>query len=396
MSDVLFLADAPTTLPAGVENQATVSRTPVARLGRFKHGRYGRFKVTREEYDSWRRNLESIFHGRIPLDIDHGPEKGGSSEAAGWITALDENGLDGNTPTPDLIWATVEWTPLGETAVREKRYLYVSPVMHSQWEDEEGKKHGPTMPAVSLTNRPHFQSMPAVSLSREDVFAETDDAPEASDSREQMPDFKKIAAALKLDTDADEAKVLEAIKGLARPTKLNDSTMLEFQLDGEKIEITGKDLKQLKSETKTLEQAAADEGKVVLDKGAVDRLTERVQAGERAATELATMRFERHYEKALTEGRIDAKDETKALYKGIFDLDAEKAVTALDGLQKIVNTEARGAGGSVDDAEAPEGVDAESFQLDRKVKALMAEDGNDKLDYAKALDKVLEREQVAA
>jgi hypothetical protein len=131
------------------------SRTAIAKLGKFKDGRYGTFTITRKDFDGWQRNL-SLFGGEVPVDVDHSPEKRGVTEAAGWIKGL-ELGDDG------IVWADIEWTALGEQALREKRYRFMSATFHNNLPDETGKRHGPALQGAALTNRP-FLSLPAVTL----------------------------------------------------------------------------------------------------------------------------------------------------------------------------------------------------------------------------------------
>jgi phage I-like protein len=342
------------------------SRIQVAVLGRFKDPRYGDFAVTAAEVANWSKLLASYFQGRIPIDIDHGTDYGGRSEAAGWITGLSREGND--------VYAQVEWTPLGVAAITEKRYLYISPTFTSNLRDQQGNALGPALLRAGLVNNPFLQSMPAVSLSGATLAERVGDPiPASSDSRPVMSDLlKTLAAELSLPEDADEAKVLEAYRAAkAKPAPPK------------------------KTDTRTLEAQAAAEGKVLLDAAQVAKLTEDGAKGVKAEADLATMQFENAYTKALSSGRIDAKPETKALHEGIFAVDRDKSIKLLESLPEgVVNLTARGEGG--DHSETPttldgHEVDPESAKLNQKVKARMLDKGE---DYMTALNAIQDESMV--
>jgi len=344
MPDIAFLLDTPITLDAG-ENPT--SRIQVAELGSFSDPRYGRFAITLAMVDSWRKNLAGYFGGEIAVDYDHATDRGGSSEAAGWIKSLS---VDGNQ-----VWANVEWTPEGAKAVREKRWRFISPTFTESAKDKAGRQLGSTLHRVALTNDPFLRGMAAVTLSAaRPEFAERLDEP--ADSRPSMPDFdtKKLATALGVDDD--ETKILAAVADL--------------KAAAEKIPETP-DLKVL---------AAANPDVVLLTKGehaklkgeadAAGALAVRVQSLE---TETAEAKFTLAFDTAFNEGRLDAKPETRTLYKDLYDAAPEQALKLLAAAPKIVNTVPKGTGGSADAGDAPEGTDPESYELDKRVTAYMAE-----------------------
>lgn len=354
--DVAFVVDAPTQLAA--TDGAPRSRIQVAELGAFWHGRYGDFKITAEQVASWQRNFQAHYNGEVPIDLDHATDKGGSSEAAGWIKALQVEG--------SKVYADVEWTPLGAAAIAEKRYRYISPT-YGLLKDERGKPLGDALMRAGLTNNPHFRHMPAITLSAAvEEFAERRPPKEpGSDSRPAMSDLLKTLAKLHgLPEDADEAKVLEAATAAAKPPPPTD--------------------------TKTLEAMAQAEGKVLLTADQVATLTADAAKGVKAETDLAALTFETAYKAALSKGRIDAKPETREMHAQIFELDREKSLKLLESLPEgVVNLTARGEGG--DAAEVPTGYDADSVLLDRKVQARMADKHE---DYPTALSAVLATDEM--
>ncbi len=155
-----FITDAPdpSTLAAAAADDVLSSRIQVAKCGAFKHSRYGRFKVTAQTIDSFTQNFAAgVPTDRLPIDRDHEPDKGGSTAAQGWITQLH--------PEKDALFATVEWTPAGVQALKDRMFRFISPTWSMNFTDETGEARGPTLLGAALTSRPFF-SMPAVSLSR--------------------------------------------------------------------------------------------------------------------------------------------------------------------------------------------------------------------------------------
>lgn len=293
---VIVLADAP-----GAGRKGKVKKHPIARLGNYSDRRYGAFAITDKDYAGWVKTLELL--GEIPIDYDHSPEKDEGTEAAGWIRGLDRDGR--------MVVADIEWTPQGAQAIRDKRWRYISPTFVDDLKIE-GKAQGhPGLKGAGLTNRPYLRrGMPAISLSDDAdfpvEFAEPDDDPRAPDSPDQMPDLVKIAEALGLDKDADEAKVLEAIAEKAKTSEPEPS-----------------------DDTKTLEERAKAEGKTVVDTKFLSELAAQAKDGADAATKLHAQTWDTAWDKARDRGAVDAKDETKEFYKTLYDGDEDTGLKAL-------------------------------------------------------------------
>lgn len=150
MTSFAFLLDAPSGTPRG--------RIQIAKLGSFTDPRYGDFEITADMVRSWARNLARLPGGRVAIDEDHAADKAGAArrtEASGWITGIS---LEDGVPMAD-----VEWTPKGESAIRDKRYLFFSPTF-GPWVDEHGTRYPDTLIGGALTNRP-FLGLPTISLS---------------------------------------------------------------------------------------------------------------------------------------------------------------------------------------------------------------------------------------
>lgn len=363
MPDVAFIADAPLELAAAPEGQPARSRIHVAMLGSFQDKRYGTFQITQREVDNWKRLLTEHFRGRVPIDTDHATDKGISSEASGWITDLS---VAGNEVT-----ANVEWTPKGESAVRERRYLYISPTFVADLKDDGGKSLGPALLRAALTNNPFLHRMPAVTLSAHTEFAQrvADPITPPPDSRPAMSDhLKTLAAKLGLPDDADGTKILEAFDAV----KAKADAALE------------------KTDTRTLAAMAEAEGLVVLSKAEDDKRKLDAAAGVLALTQMSEQRFARTFDACVAKVTVDAKPETRAEWKELYDAAPDTTIKRLEALSvPVANNRARGEGG--DASEVPAGYDAESVKLDRAVRAYMTE--HKVSDYTLALSAVLSEQE---
>lgn len=205
-----------------------------------------------------------------------------------------------------------------------------------------------------------------------------------SDSRAQMPELTNIAKALSLDEDADEAKILEAIgaKPALDPAKVAEALGIEAH-DEDAILKAISDRPE--GEEIDLEKVASDKGLKLVKADDFDELVSNAAAGKKAADELKQSKFDTAFDKALSDGKVDAKSETRERFQKLYEADADTALAVIEGLPKIVSTEARGSGEGKGDA--PEGVDADRFDIDKAAQALMADDKE--LTYEDAVRKVM-------
>jgi phage I-like protein len=343
----------PFVVIASAPTGAEATEVQIAKQGTFKDPRYGVFSITQSDFDSWVRNFmaRNADEG-LPVDVDHSPEKKGETEAVGWVKALEQRGKE--------LWAKVEWNTLGQQLLTDRRYKFISPTYHPNEVDERGQKIGTALRGVALTNRP-FLSMRAVSLSKDLPFGEEISA--TSDSPAQMnPELLK---ALGLEEDADEAKVLSAV------------TDLKAKAEAEPDE-----------DTRTLEQRAKEEGKLVVTATTLETLTTQAQAGVTALAQLADLKFESEFKAALDAGRATPaqKDGLKTLY----DVKPDETIKLMQDAPTVVNTEAKGSGG--DDGTVPQSVrkefslegdyeiDEEGLERHNKAVALAAEKNIDYVD----------------
>lgn len=178
---------------------------------------------------------------------------------------------------------------------------------------------------------------------------------------------EKLTEALGLDVGADDEKIVEAVKGAL--TERDEA----------------KQLADRSSDSKSLEDRAKEEGKVVIEADQLKELSDRVSESER---KLADADFERVFDAALKDPkgpRVDAKPETRERFRKLFDQDRDTTVAILESAQPLVKSTPNGEGGSESVEDTPAGVDPEMAKLDKQVKAYAKEH---KVSYAEALDEV--------
>lgn len=181
----------------------------LAPIGEFDHAESGLRQLIDQTAVA---AMVNSFAGEALLDFDHfsyDPEK--SSEAAGWITELQarETGL----------WGRVRWTDIGEAAVSNGRYRYVSPVwLRADVEALDGSRVRPLrLDSAGLTNQPNLRGMAPLS-NRAASGAPNQNKP-------TLTNMQSIAKRLGLAPGASEASVLSEIEKL-----INRADTAETQL----------------------------------------------------------------------------------------------------------------------------------------------------------------------
>lgn len=325
--DFIALTDVP-ELTAGSGGKVR-ARIPVARLDSYKDRRYGEFAITAKDAASWQRNLDQALGGQVPIDYDHGPERGQGSEAAAWITGLTVEG--------DKVMGDVEFTPQGAQAVRDGRWKFISPTFKDNYVDEQGKGHGPALIGAGLTNRPFLKrGMPAICLS-EDLDPEQTFA--VSDSRGRMTFIADIAKTLSLPADADEGRILAHLGDVKVLSTADHTTLIE-----------------------------------------------RAEAGDEAVKTLAETTFKSAWDKALDDKRVIPAQEDD--YRALYESNADATLKLLSVTAEVPGAPAtKPAGEGKQPAEAPEGVDPERNELHERVKTLATSAG---ITYDEALTRVLD------
>lgn len=363
-------ADTIDAVPA--EASPPTSRIQLFKTGRFRHPRYGRSVITRDTFDSFVRNFHAVSGGEVAMDFDHAADYMGDTRACGWIKALHPEG--------DELWATVEWTWQGAWAIKDREYRYISPTFTLNYVSDDETKRGPVIVGAALTNRAFLERMAPVCLSRtappDGLELAVEDDEGSPDSRPRpMSDYSNIAPLLKLSADADEAQITAAITTLVAQAQ---NTVPDGHVTVAASRLTDLEAKQ---------QVPA--GHSVIANSRLETLEQREGEADRLSKELGELRFESAFKQAMDEGRVTPAQKPNLL--AIFEKDAKLGLDTLAAMLPQVVTAARGTRGDTGPAEGPDGYDAESYDLDRKVQAYRREHPD--LSYTDALDRVLEQQE---
>jgi phage I-like protein len=138
----------------------------------------------------------AVTGGQIAIDFDHaGFTEADCAPAAGWITALEADDTG-------ALYGTVEWTPRGAQAVRDREYRFISPVFDfvaGTYPGEILRLRG-----AGLSNRPNLR---LTALSAQDA------APPPSPAPPMTPEqLAALRATLGLQADATADLVLNAAR----------------------------------------------------------------------------------------------------------------------------------------------------------------------------------------
>lgn len=138
----------------------------VLRVGDWHTPWHGDFQITTEDLNQFVANFQSgvglvASDKQAPVNFGHFM----SGEAAGWITSL-EVSEDGQA-----LNANVEWTEDAASAIKAKKWKYISPEFNPRswpWEDPEEEHHfvNNVVTAAALTNIPLFKKLKPITASR--------------------------------------------------------------------------------------------------------------------------------------------------------------------------------------------------------------------------------------
>lgn len=141
----------------------------VAKTGTFYSPVYGKISITPDDLTTMFQNFKTktpLPPTRLPLDYDHlsdEPQKPEDGKAAGWVKDLQIRD-NGNT-----LWCQPDWTRRAAELINNREYAFVSPFFVTDYMDKvSGKKIGPTLKAIAITNRPFLEGMqplPAIAMS---------------------------------------------------------------------------------------------------------------------------------------------------------------------------------------------------------------------------------------
>lgn len=128
----------------------------------------------------------------VPADYDHGTEaltgNPATGLAAGWVKAVRIEG--------EAVFAYVEPTARALAHVESQEYRLASPALHLDWTNPEtGKKQGPTLLSVALTNRPFLPRMaPVEAIDRASVTLRAREASAPMNTEAHVADPKNLPA----------------------------------------------------------------------------------------------------------------------------------------------------------------------------------------------------------
>lgn len=213
--------------------------------------------------------MANAFKPKVLVDQDHfsyDPDK--SSEAFGWLTEVQ--------PRADGLWGKIDWTDLGDTAIKNSRYRFLSPVWLPRDLEQlgEDRVRPLRLDSIGLTNSPNLKGMVPLK-NRDDAGASA----AGQQQQHKTKSMKAIAEKLGLSAEASEGAIVEQI------TKLqNRAAGAEAQVSGLtkengelKNRVSEQDNEQIESEfdARNVEESKRTKLRPVLS--AMKNRTERVE-----------------------------------------------------------------------------------------------------------------------
>lgn len=131
----------------------------LAKVGTFFSPVYGKITISPQDLMTMFTNFKTktpLAPTQLPIDYDHlsdEPQKPEDGKAAGWVQDLQVR--DDGT-----MWCQPLWTRRAAEMITNGEYRFVSPFFLTDYLDKaSGKKIGPTLKAVAITNRPFLEGM---------------------------------------------------------------------------------------------------------------------------------------------------------------------------------------------------------------------------------------------
>jgi len=169
----------------------------VALTGQWR-GHARPFELTVKHLQQMAANFHRYSGGRVVFDFEHqtlrSKSNGQPAPAAGWglevrVVATDDGG--------HALEVRPEWTQATATAIGNREYLYLSPVILFDRRDKRtGAPIGAVLHSVALTNSPFLEGLPAIAAS--------DDPASEIETMELLPSLCAILA-LSTTSTADDA-----------------------------------------------------------------------------------------------------------------------------------------------------------------------------------------------
>lgn len=178
------------------------------------------------------------FAPKLLIDQEHfSHDTGKSSEAFGWVAELQKRA--------DGVWGRVEWTDLGEQAIKNRRYRFISPTWTRLQKLDADRLRPLHILDAGLTNQPNLRGMVPLSNRAGET---TPDGQHQQDKKN--PSMKSIATKLGLSADASEESVLAEIIKLQNRAADAEKTLgtVTTERDTLKNRVTELDAEQIDQE----------------------------------------------------------------------------------------------------------------------------------------------------
>lgn len=139
---------------------------PIMPVGTWRHPRHGMVTITDEDVREAAQHFAAQIIGQqVPVDQaeGHSQERDG---AFGWLEEVEVR--DGG------LYGKMTWTSKGAEVIADKRFKYMSPVIHTRdlpFTAQDGTKVPNVVTAVSLTNHPVFKGQPELAINMSEYEA---------------------------------------------------------------------------------------------------------------------------------------------------------------------------------------------------------------------------------
>jgi hypothetical protein len=139
---------------------------PIMPVGTWRHPRHGMVTITDEDVREAAQHFAAQIIGQqVPVDQaeGHSQERDG---AFGWLEEVEVR--DGG------LYGKMTWTSKGLEVIADKRFKYMSPVIHTRdlpFTAQDGTKVPNVVTAVSLTNHPVFKGQPELAINMSEYEA---------------------------------------------------------------------------------------------------------------------------------------------------------------------------------------------------------------------------------
>lgn len=295
----------------------------ILQVGVWKTPYHGDFSVAPQDLAEYKANFdEGVRAGStLPIDYEHITDGG----AAGWITGLTVKASSSGDGF-DSLWASVEWTPPGAQALKDKVYKFFSPEFCPQYyvdpEDYDSVRAN-VLNGGAICTRPLFKKLKAVMASaRSSEDTKTITNLTASDvtntiyvneGDKRVAQLDEVRKKKSSEITADDRTLLAANKSVLSAAEVD-----YFKLDEDPAKKASEDAAKkvadekatADAEAKKASDAAAaaiktgEAGVVTMTKAEVDALKASAERGVQAADKLEKAEIETTIKASIKRGAI--------------------------------------------------------------------------------------------